>query len=52
MNYSNEVLNIDFGEGAAEISEVKLGGQKKSADLALFESMRPRSKLEVLQAHD
>ena len=25
---SNEVLNIDFGQGAAKISEVKVGGQK------------------------
>ena len=25
----NEVLNIDFGQGAAKISEVKVGGQKK-----------------------
>ena len=29
MDLSNEVLNIDFGQGAAEISEVKVGGQKK-----------------------
>ena len=25
----NEVLNIDFGQGAAKISEVKVGGRKK-----------------------
>ena len=26
---SNEVLNIDFGQKAAKISEVKAGGRKK-----------------------
>ena len=25
----NEVLNIDFGQEAAKISEVKVGGQRK-----------------------
>ena len=30
MDLSNEILNIDFGQGAAKISEVKVGGQKKS----------------------
>ena len=29
INHSNEVLNIDFGQGAAKISEVKVGGRKK-----------------------
>ena len=29
MDLSNEVLNIDFGQGAAKISEVKVGGKKK-----------------------
>ena len=29
IDLSNEVLNIDFGQGAAKISEVKVGGQKK-----------------------
>ena len=29
IDLSNEVLNIDFGQGAAKISEVKFGGQKK-----------------------
>ena len=29
MDLSNEVLNIDFGLGAAKISEVKVGGQEK-----------------------
>ena len=26
VDLSNEVLNIDFGQGAAKISEVKVGG--------------------------
>ena len=29
MDISNEVLNIDFGQGAAKISEVKVGDQRK-----------------------
>ena len=29
MDLSKEVLNIDFGRGAAKVSEVKVGGQKK-----------------------
>ena len=29
---SNKVLNIDFGQEAAKISEVKVGGQKKISD--------------------
>ena len=29
IDLSNEVLNIDFGQGAAKISEVKVGGRKK-----------------------
>ena len=42
IDLSNEVLNINFGQGAAKISEVKVGGQKKiSADSARFEPMRP-----------
>ena len=28
IDLSNEVLNIDFGQGAAEIPEIKVGGQK------------------------
>ena len=28
MDLSNEVLNIDFGQGATKISEVKVGGKK------------------------
>ena len=40
MNLSNEVLNIDFGQGATKILEVKVGG-KKNAVTAWFEPMRP-----------
>ena len=29
IDLSNEVLNIDFGKGAAKISDFKVGGQKK-----------------------
>ena len=29
VDLSNEVLNIDFGQEAAKISVVKVGGQKK-----------------------
>ena len=29
IDLSNEVLDIYFGQGAAKISEVKVGGQKK-----------------------
>ena len=34
MNISNEVLNLYFGQGAAKISHVKVGGKKMSADSA------------------
>ena len=29
MDLSNEELKIDFGQGAAKISDVKVGGRKK-----------------------
>ena len=29
MDLSNEVLNIDFGQGATKILEVKVGGKKR-----------------------
>ena len=29
VKLSNEILNTDFGQGVAKISEVKVGGQKK-----------------------
>ena len=29
IDHSHEVLKIDFGQGAAKISEVKVGGKKK-----------------------
>ena len=34
MDLLNEVLNMDFGQGAAKISEVKVGVRKKSARAA------------------
>ena len=37
VDLSNEVLNIDFGQGAAKISKVKVRGQKKLLT-ARFES--------------
>ena len=30
MDLTNEALKIDFGQEAANISEVKVGGQKKN----------------------
>ena len=39
LDLPNEVLNIDFGQGAAKISEVKVGGRKKiSVDSVRFEN--------------
>ena len=32
IDLSNEVLNIDFDQGAAKISEVKVGVRKNSSD--------------------
>ena len=29
IDLSNEVINFDFGQGAAKISKVKVGGRKK-----------------------
>ena len=45
MDLSNKVLNIDFGQGAAKISEVKVGGQRKyiSADQPGSNPLRPGS---------
>ena len=43
MDLLNEVLNIDFSQGAAKISEVKVGGQKNICRAAGFEPMRSRS---------
>ena len=34
IDLSNEALNIHFDKGAARISEVKIGDQKKSASSA------------------
>ena len=38
----NEVLNIDFGQGAAKISEVKVGVQKKYLPNCLVRTHRSR----------
>ena len=35
INLSNEVLNFNFGLGAAKISKVKVGGQKTSTGSTL-----------------
>ena len=47
IDLSYEVLNIDFGQGAAKISEVKVRGQKKisvdSADPGRISSNRAES---------
>ena len=37
------LLNIDFGQEAAKISEVKVGGQKNVFRSARFELMHPGS---------
>ena len=34
IDLSNEVLNIDFSQGAAKISEVKVGVQKKNLPIS------------------
>ncbi len=34
LDLSNEVLKIDFGQGAAKMMEVKVEAQRKSAILA------------------
>ena len=42
MDILNEVLNIDFDEEVAKISEVKVGGKKKiSTDSARFDTDAP-----------
>ena len=38
---SNEVLNIDFGQEAAKISEVKVGGRKKHMPISLVRAHAP-----------
>ena len=35
IDLSNEVLNIDFSQGVAKISEVKVGVQKKISAISL-----------------
>ena len=41
MDLSNEVLNIDFGQEAAKIQEVKVGGQKKYLPIGPVRTHRP-----------
>ena len=41
MDLLIEVLNIDFGQGAAKISEVKVGGKKNICQSARFKPMQP-----------
>ena len=41
MDLFNEVLNIDFGQDAAKISEVEVGGKKNICRSANFEPIRP-----------
>ena len=41
MDLSNEVLNIDFGQGATKISDVKVGGQKNICQSARLEPEHP-----------
>ena len=38
VDLSNEVLNIHFGQGAAQISEIKVRGWKEIADSARLEN--------------
>ena len=41
MDLSYEVLNVDFGQGAAKISEVKAGGQKKYLPIGPVQTHAP-----------
>ena len=43
VDLSNEVLNIDFGQGTAKISEVKVGGKKNICLSAWLKPERPGS---------
>ena len=38
IDHSNEALNIDFGQGGAKISEVKVEGRKYICLLARFKT--------------
>ena len=42
IDLSYEVLNIDFGQGAAKISEVKVGVRKKYMPVSLVQIYAPR----------
>lgn len=41
IDLSNEVLNINFGQGTAEISEVKAGGRKKYLPISIVRTHVP-----------
>ena len=41
MDLSNEVLNIDFGQEAAKIQEVKIGGKKKYLPISPARTQAP-----------
>ena len=45
IDLSNEVLNIDFGQGAAKVPEVKVGVPKKYLPTRLTPSTRVRTGL-------
>ena len=42
IDLSNEVLNIDFGQGAAKIPKVKVGVWKKYLPISLVRTHGPR----------
>ena len=52
IELSYEVLNIDFGQGAAKMSEVKVGGQKKFLPISLVRTHAPIWPLISLQPLD
>ena len=43
MDLSNEVLNIDFDQESAKVSEVKLGGKKKYLPISPVQTHAPRA---------
>ena len=47
IDLSNEVLIIDFGQGAAKILEVKVGGRKKYCRLGPAQNRRTQGPAEL-----
>ena len=41
IDLSNEILNIDFGQGAAKIPEVKVGDWKKYLPISPVRTIEP-----------